>query len=269
MVNRTNGPLRLDEKFVRLRAMLTKMESVAVAFSGGIDSTVLLDNACEALPPDKVIACNVDSCLIARSAQTLADQVLDTHFTGRCRVLRLVGRPETISGFKENPPGRCYICKHHIYTSILKAIDDETVVLLDGTNSDDMMQDRPGIKAVRENKVKTPLERCGLTKKEIRAYGKSRNLLNANVPSNSCLATRVSPGVEIDSMILGTIEAAEEFLYRQGFKGCRVRMGDGHTIIELSEGDIEKMLVEEKRRATVQYCEEHNLGTPSLKLRGR
>ncbi|WP_163336741.1 TIGR00268 family protein [Desulfopila sp. IMCC35008] len=263
------GPISLDHKIGHLRALLVELKSVAVAFSGGIDSTVLLDNACKVLPPGKVLACNVDSCLVARSGQALADKVLATHFAGRCGVLRIKEDSEKISGFKENPPERCYICKLHIYTSILKAIKDEQVVLLDGTNSDDMMQDRPGIRAVREKNIKTPLEQCGLTKKEIRAYGRSRNLINADVPSNSCLATRIPPGIEINNGILGTIEAAEEFLLQQGFKGSRVRMGDGHTIIELSECDIERMLASDKRRATVEYCEKYNLGVPSLKLRGR
>lgn len=269
MASRDNGQTCPEKKITRLRSLISELKSVAVAFSGGIDSTVLLDNACKALPADKVIACNVSSCLIARSSQALADQVIDTHFAGRCTVLRVKGSPEKISGFGGNPPDRCYICKQHIYTSILKAIDNDAVVLLDGTNSDDMMQDRPGIRAVRENGVKTPLEMCGLTKEEIRAYGLSRNLINAAAPSNSCLATRVASGVEINSEILGKIEAAEEFLHQEGFDGCRVRMGDGHTIIELSERDIDRMLTSKYRKVTVAYYEAHGLGVPCLTLKGR
>ena len=146
----------------------------------------------------------------------------------------------------ENPADRCYHCKTAIFTAVMKAADaDGFSVLLDGTNASDDAQDRPGMRALRELSVRSPLRECGLTKQEIRRLSKAAGLFTWNKPAYACLATRISTGEKITTEKLKITELAEDYLFSLGFTDFRVRWQNGHARLQLPEDQLYLLL--EKR----------------------
>ena len=155
-----------------------------------------------------------------------------------------------------NPEDRCYYCKQNLFRTLKdRAIADGYPVLLDGTNASDEAGDRPGMRALAELSVRSPLRECGLTKAEIRARSREAGLFTWDKPAYACLATRVPAGETITADILARVEGAEDALFRLGYTDFRVRVFHGATRLQLPRGQMERAVreAEELRQALKPY----------------
>lgn len=231
--------MTINDKYNNLISYLKTLDSVAVAFSGGVDSTLLLKASKEALGPDSVIAVTVISNLIPQfelkdSADFCASEGINQML---CRVDELA-----IDGFSSNPPNRCYICKKAIFSNIIDIAKSNGIAnILEGSNLDDDNDYRPGMQAIKELGILSPLKQCELTKDDIRAISKSLNLPTWDKPSFACLASRFTYGEEITVEKLKMVESAEDILRNKGFKQLRVRIHSHLARIEVLPADLERL----------------------------
>lgn len=259
-----------ETKLGKLVALLQQYEKIAVAFSGGVDSTLMLHAAISALGQERVVALYALSTL--NSAETIAGTraVFSRNFPKEAVLREIEVFPLRWQEFVLNTWERCYVCKKQMYTALLASMDAEgCIILADGTNVDDLQEERPGLKAIREMQVRTPLVDVGLTKKDIRKIAKSIGLSNFDLPSNSCLATRIQQDKPIDEKTLRIIESAENFLHERGFFGCRVRIGDTSLLIEVQEKDFAAFVESGNRAAVRSYFQALKIGPVMLSLAGR
>jgi uncharacterized protein len=258
------------EKLGHLREILQGMDRVTIAFSGGIDSSFLLHSACLALGANKVAAFQAVSCLTGGSRREKAGAIIHQQFAdlGHYREVEVdpLSWPEVCANTRE----RCYFCKSRLYRIFLAEIKaGHGGLLLDGTQVDDLNQDRPGLRAIRELGVRTPLLEAGLTKREIRAAAREAGLPHHDRPADSCLATRLAPGQEIVQGLLEIIDKAEDFLEYRGFFGTRVRLMNGFTHLEIGSEDMARFSLPENRLAVQHLFTELGLGEVFLKITGR
>ena len=178
---------KLQEKYQKLLSYLKELDSVAIAFSGGVDSTFLLAAAKEALG-DKVIALTAKSCLFPERESGEAEDFCKN--LGVEQIVLDLGDTE-LPAFKHNPPNRCYICKKGLFEKFLqKAKEYQMSYVAEGSNMDDLGDYRPGLQAITELGIKSPLRAAELTKAEIRELSKQMNLPTWSKPSFACLASR-------------------------------------------------------------------------------
>ncbi|NOY68829.1 MAG: ATP-dependent sacrificial sulfur transferase LarE [Deltaproteobacteria bacterium] len=229
---------------VNLLNYLSSLDGLAVAFSGGVDSTFLLAAAKQALL-DRVLAITVSSSLIpAIEIRCAKDAAADLGVKHVCIDLGEITDPELLA----NPSDRCYICKNNVFSEIIGAARKHGISnVADGTNTDDLKDFRPGMKAIAELKVISPLAETGWNKAEIREQSRIMGLDTWNKPSSPCLATRIPYGMPITTASLSMIEQAEVVLAQNGFAQCRVRYF-GHTAkIEVPENEISRLVSSEIR----------------------
>ena len=229
----------MNLKAKNLEAYLIKMGRVAVALSGGLDSCVLLDFAVNVLGSDKCLALTAVSPNMIDSEIRLAEDF--------CRKLdvccKKVDCSEVFHQIKKNPPERCYMCKRFIFGKLLKIANECGFEnLCDGSNADDMSDFRPGMRAVKELGVCSPLLDTKWAKIDINAYAVMRNLSVANKPAYACLMTRFLPNVEITERMLMVVDSAEDFLRELGFMQVRVRIDGNNAKITFGASELKKFL---------------------------
>lgn len=239
----------LEEKKQRLQRQLEKYceNDVCVAFSGGVDSSLLLAVACEAAEQQgsSVYAITMDTVLHPKSDLETAKQVLSGL---KAEHVLLTMDELAVPEIRNNPKNRCYLCKKELYGKMLQFAEAKNIsCLLEGSNEDDLHVYRPGLQAIRELGVKSPLADCMLTKKEVRELAAEYHIPVAERPSSPCLATRLPYGAQLDLELLARIENAEQFLKEKGFYNVRARVHDDILRLEL---DLEQfsMLYQEKEK---------------------
>jgi pyridinium-3,5-biscarboxylic acid mononucleotide sulfurtransferase len=226
-------------KFTKLKDILGKTGGIAVAFSGGVDSTFLLETAHNVLGR-KTLA------VIARSSTYPAGEFRQAAgFVRKRRIPHeiIISEELDIKGFSQNPADRCYFCKREL----LKKVKDTAKMhgikyVADGSNADDAGDYRPGMRAVKELKVMSPLKQAGLTKQEIRLLSRKAGLPTWDKPAMACLASRFPYGNEITRKKLNIVEKAELALFSLGFKQVRVRHHGDIARIEVAGNEMQKIL---------------------------
>jgi uncharacterized protein len=228
----------MEKKLEKLREILRGLESAAIAFSGGVDSTFLLKVAKQELG-DKVIAVTATSSTYPQrefnEAKRYAEEIGAKHIIIESEELE-------IEGFSKNPVNRCYYCKNELFSKIQNVAKENSVnYVVDGSNADDTGDYRPGMKAARELGVISPLMDAGLTKKDIRALSKALGLKTWDKPSFACLSSRFPYGNEINISKLNMVERAEQFLLDLGFRQVRVRHHGEIARIEVAQEERSKI----------------------------
>lgn len=244
---------------------------VAVAFSGGVDSTLLLRVACDTLGPENVTALHAVSCLIAKQDQIKAEKLVTAMNGIRCPYLAVKVYPLRWQDFVANSQQRCYFCKKRIYSALQTEMRQGgySSILLDGTNTDDLLEHRPGLLAIQELSVGTPLAQARFNKKDIRSLARELGLTNFNQPSNSCLATRIPVHQKITLPLLRRIAQVEQFLHKKGFMGCRVRPGQGFVVVQILNNDLKAFIEESSRPEIIKYLEKLGFKEMLLDIKGR
>lgn len=235
---------QLSDKYVRLKSLVTKMGRVIVAYSGGIDSSLIVKVAYDTLGSDMLAA-----MAISESYSTVEKELA-------LEIIKEIGAPYELLTTREvhdpryaaNPANRCYYCKQHLYEGLFElATEQDFSYIADGFNADDVGDHRPGRKAGLERGVRSPLYEAGLTKKDVRSLARYLGLSNWAKPSMACLSSRVAYDQRITPKILGQIEQAERALFALGLGQLRVRHHDNIARVEVLTEDMPQVLAQRDR----------------------
>lgn len=247
---------------MNLKEFFAEYTEVAIAFSGGVDSAYLLAEAKKYAK--KLKAYYVKSAFQPQfeldDALCLANELeVDVKVIN----IDVLSDEQIVS----NPQNRCYYCKRKIFEAIIdEATKDGFKIILDGTNASDDENDRPGVKALRELKVLSPLKECGLTKSSIRELSKEARLFTWNKPAYACLATRIATGEKITKEKLNATEICEDFLSSLGFSDFRIRLKDGNAKIQLPEEQL-PMAIQDRKTILETLKKYYNSVTLDMEVR--
>lgn len=255
----------LLEKYNKLKQDLTFYKRVSVGFSSGVDSTFLLFAAKEALG-ENVIAVTGESESFPKREYMEASE-----FCKKYGIRQIIVYPGElkIEEYVKNPPNRCYICKKTLFTKIIEVSKENDVyTVLEGSNLDDMGDYRPGLQAIKELGVKSPLRENGFTKAEIRELSDYFNLPTSDKPAYACLASRFPYGENITAEKLSMVDKAEQCLIDMGYKQVRVRIHGDIARIELMPEDFESFMKKEVREKVNMELKKIGFSYVSLDLQG-
>jgi len=252
-----------NDKYKELIKYLKGLEKVVLAFSGGVDSTFLLKAAKEALG-DNIKAVTILSPYIPRweiaEAKDLVKDLGVNH--------EIVEAP-IIDSIRYNPEDRCYLCKTAVFTKIIDIAKKQGYnYVIDGTNFDDIGDYRPGLRALKELEVKSPLLECKLTKADIRSFSKELGLRTWNKPPYACLLTRIPYGTKLKEDDFTKIENAEKFMMSIGFRTIRVRCHGDLARIEVRREDRSKLFDEKLLDSIAENIKKCGFKYVSLDLQG-
>jgi uncharacterized protein len=252
-----------QNKSIKLNTILKDLGSFAVAFSGGVDSSFLLYRAHKAVKTG-VIAITI------RTPYIPAREIVEAReFTEKFGIRHIIVDVEFPEVIKHNPIERCYLCKKTLFNHLIEfALENDLEYVVDGTNADDSGDFRPGMKALKEMGVRSPLMESGLTKQEIRELSRTEGLEFWDKPAMACLLTRIPYDTEITEGTLRMIEAAENILFDKGFPGSRVRVHGDLARIECIPGFMEKMIKKPEREQVIAELKKIGFRFVSLDLEG-
>lgn len=253
----------LNKKLENLDNILKDLKSFVIAFSGGVDSTFLLHRASQ-IKKLKIAAITIRTIYIPAREIDEAVDFCKTHGINHT-ILDLACSEE----IRYNPVDRCYLCKKLLFSHIKSFADKNGYnYIIDGTNADDNGDFRPGLKALKEMGIRSPLVESGLIKHEIRELSQREGLPTWDKPANACLLTRIPYDTKVTENDLRMVESAEQFLFEKGFPGTRVRIHGDVARIECLPGYINKIIQEPEREHIINNLKKIGFRYISLDLEG-
>ena len=239
----------LEEKTEKIKSLIREMDSTLVAFSGGVDSTLVLALAHEVMG-ERTLAVTAQSASVPnremQASRQLAKEIGARH---------LVVRTEEMSNpeYRANPTNRCYHCKTELYSNLKRVAEQNDIsTILNGINLDDLGDYRPGIDSAREQGVRSPLVEAEFSKQDVRDLSRAMGLSIWNKPAMACLSSRIPYGQPVTAEKLSRVEQAEDLLLSFGFKQVRVRHLDTKACIELDKNEIPRYQSDESIQRSVQ-----------------
>ena len=241
--------MTLKQKTEKIKSLILRMDSTLVAFSGGVDSTLVLALAYEVLG-EKVLGVTAQSASVPnremKASRQLAKEIGSKH---------LIIKTEEMSNpeYQANPTNRCYHCKTELYSSLKKVAKREKIShILNGTNTDDLGDYRPGLDSAREQGVRSPLVEAEFNKQDVRNLSRVMGLSIWNKPAMACLSSRIPYGQSVTPEKLSRVEQAEDLLLSLGFKQVRVRHLGTQACIEIDKNEIPRYQSDESIQKSVQ-----------------